>query len=406
MNIHAETSEKALLFYLLVDNSLSIAQLREDFFSSPSRRRIFQKIKELKSSGKTFNDTTLADEMEQKEDRKNILELGDGVAIGKRTEQTEQYYYVAVREVIKAHNVLEFRKEIEKANKERDPFYRIEELVKDYKQEEADPIENHVIANHTDTLRDFVNKRREGKSWGVPLKSCPRLSNALMGIREISVLIAEPKVGKSTFALQVASDIADTGAGVIYYDFENGRLNLMIRQFCRKYDRSYKNIFDSKEEMNLELLAEYKNFAIINDRALSINKIRSHIFNMKRATEQEKVFIVIDSLQKLPMKDLKERRAAIDQWLRDIEGLTTNDPGLSVLMVSEVSRQGLPKESGDIEYTGHFILRLEKVDDMKRSLYIEYARDVESGKTIGYEVDFGRWKFTETEKQGDVIPRA
>lgn len=113
------------------------------------------------------------------------------------------------------------------------------------------------------------------------------------------------------------------------------------------------------------------------------------------------------------MKDLKERRATIDRWLRDFEALKAKDPYLTIILVSELSRdKQQPKESGDIEYTAHFQLRLKKnkergkpedpepEDDFKRILFLELARDVESGKKIAqYDVDFQRWKFTEIEEK-------
>lgn len=110
------------------------------------------------------------------------------------------------------------------------------------------------------------------------------------------------------------------------------------------------------------------------------------------------------------MENLRERRAAVDLWLRNFEELKAEDPYLTILLVSELSREGQkPKESGDIEYTGHFLLRLEKnqteeeirklgFDDNIRKLWIEYARDVATGNPIKYQADFSHWKFNELEE--------
>jgi len=120
--------------------------------------------------------------------------------------------------------------------------------------------------------------------------------------------------------------------------------------------------------------------------------------------------ITIDSLQKLPMENLRERRAAVDIWLRNFEELKAEDPYLTILLISELSREGQkPKESGDIEYTGHFLLRLESnqneeeirksgYDDNIRMLWIEHARDVATGGNIKYQANFRYWRFKEMEE--------
>lgn len=275
------------------------------------------------------------------------------------------------------------------------------------------------VSAHTERFKQFLISR-DSRIWGLDIKCFPLLTRSLMGLRGIAILIAEAKVGKSTFALQVASDVAGQGVGVLYLDYENGYLNLMAREVCRKHKISYREeLFKHTEESELStpLLSalrsieeDYKHFAIVSDPALTADTLRSHISQLRNSAETRDVLVVVDSLQKLPMESLKDRRASIDGWLRDFEMLKSEDPALAVFMVSEVSRgQKLAKESGDIEYSADFLLRLRKnkeksnpedpepPDDMKRKLFIEYARDVESGRCIHYEADFDLWTFTEEE---------
>ena len=139
---------------------------------------------------------------------------------------------------------------------------------------------------------------------------------------------------------------------------------------------------------------------------MSIEKIKRDIDQLRKKNKVERVLIVIDSLQKLPLESLKDRRASIDDWLRKIEKLNANDPDLVFLLISELSREGQkPKESGDIEYSAHFLLKLDTAlteneierfgDDGIRELKIEYTRDVRSGIQIKYKVDFNFWRFEE-----------
>jgi KaiC/GvpD/RAD55 family RecA-like ATPase len=250
-----------------------------------------------------------------------------------------------------------------------------------------------------------IESGRRGACRGLSMKDFPRLTRALDGLREIVVIVAVPKAGKTTVVLQMGSNVADTGAAVIYYDFENGPLSLLAREFCRKYRVDYwEELFnkDSRWEPILEKLnlfqADRKNLAFVSDRKLTLDTIRTQIREMRAVTNQEKVLIVVDSLQKLPMR-LDERRAGVDTWLGGFEELNSQDPNLTILLVSELSREGLPKESSGIEYAAHFLLRLrngEKGDEPRR-LYLEYARDVQASREVGtYECDFRYWEFKET----------
>ena len=249
-----------------------------------------------------------------------------------------------------------------------------------------------------------IENGRRGEYLGFVLRNFPRLTRALNGLREITVLAAEAKAGKTTLALQVASNVADTGAAVIYYDFENGPFSLLIREFCRKYRVPYwEELFNKDQpwEPIIEKLNRFyldrKNMAIVTDRKITIETIRSQVRELRAISGQDKALIVIDSLQKLPMKNLRERRAAVDLWLRGFEELKSQDPNLAIILISELSREGgKPKESGDIEYTGHFLLKI-KVDNSERHLFLEYARDVEAGRDVGtYRCNFSFWEFTET----------
>ena len=60
-----------------------------------------------------------------------------------------------------------------------------------------------------------------------------RLDTALGGIHGINVIGGAPKVGKSTFLIQIASEMALRHIPVLYYDFENGRQKIYRRTLSR-----------------------------------------------------------------------------------------------------------------------------------------------------------------------------
>lgn len=408
--------EKAILGYMILDNSLDSELLKAKYFFYDKNRLVYETIENLKKSEeKTISIEILATELDGKVEAAYISSLLDGLH-GLRTGLLEFHFKNDANKLIQVNKEQETKRLVSKIIKEPDFIPQLKEILESYELEAIEPIEKFTLTHHADKFKEFIEKKRRGEFWGLEIKCFPRLTSALMGLREIIVLAAEPKVGKSTLALQIASDIADQGAGVLYYDFENGRMNLMARELSRKHNITYTELLghgssnaEQIETALKHLQEQYKNFAIITGSRLTIEKITGHVFQMRQLTKQENILIVIDSLQRLPMKDLKDRRAAVDTWLRDFEKIKREDPSLTILMVSELSRAGKPKESGDIEYTGHFLLKLKKnqtVEEIgkfgesgERRLYLEYARDVRAGLTIKYRADFSYWKFIEEEER-------
>ena len=407
--------EKAVLFYLI--EGFDSSRLDESLFSYPDHRLIYKEIQAIKSHGNSLDFVILAEKMGKTHPEikpSYITSLGDDAIKGKFG---ESYFRDYVNQLARLQKEKQIKSMIAGISGEPDFIPSLKEILKDYEPDEMANIEDFSISSHTQELKSYIETRQGLKYWGHEIKSFPVLTSALMGIREITVLAAKAKTGKSTLALQIASDLHKQGVGILYFDFENGRFNLMAREISRKLSVSFEEIFQESGESEaliksgLLRLDEYKNFFIVTDRKLTIEKIRAQVKQIRNLMDGRDVFIVIDSLQKLPMENLRERRAGIDFWLRGIEEINAEDPGLSILLISELSREGgKPKESGDIEYTGHFLLELqanqteeelaERGDDNIRKLFIRAARDVQiPAGPLKYETDFRYWKFSELEEK-------
>jgi len=416
MKAEQKATEKAILGYMILPDLLDSKRLETKHFSSESHKDIFKAIGRIKKRGDVVDYSTLASELKGKVASSYIISLHDGLPLGLKTGQSNYYFQSHINKLFQINKEQEIKRLVSKCTEEPDFIPQLQEILSDYRPEEPDLFKSFSVASKVEDLKELIKQKQSGELWG--LKTCfDKLNQALNGLREITIFSAKPKTGKSTFALQLASSIkSNEGAGVIYYDFENGIYNLMIRLLCQKFNVAYReNILTKAERPELvegafhRLVNDYKNFLIVNDRSLTIGKIQNHVTRLKKQSGEDRAFIVIDSLQKLPLESLKDRRAAIDKWLRDFEGLKRDVPDLAILLISELSRAGQkPKESGDIEYTGHFLLKLENNrseeeikeigDDYIRNLYLEYARDVQAGITIAqYEADFDCWKFKEIE---------
>jgi len=403
--------ERAILFYLT--DGLDSDLLKPELFSYEKNRLIFEEIKKRKKQGKPVDVISLIDSLKNKVPSSYLLDLDQGVIRGTYKEKYFKHY---VNQLIKNYKEKEVKRLIGELIHEPDFIGHLKEVLDSYELEDDLSIEETSFVNNFENFLKHIELRRQNSVWGIPINSFPKLNKALMGLREITVLAAKPKSGKTTFSIQLASDALDEKTAILFYDFENGVFNLMMKEICRKFYINYCRellnpeiswpVIIQKIGDPLEFKEKYKSFIIQSGISLSIEKIKRDIDQLRKKNKVEKVLIVIDSLQKLPLESLKDRRASIDDWLRKIEKLNANDPDLVFLLISELSREGQkPKESGDIEYSAHFLLKLDTAlteneierfgDDGIRELKIEYARDVRSGVQIKYKVDFNFWRFEE-----------
>ncbi len=242
----------------------------------------------------------------------------------------------------------------------------------------------------------------------------------LGGVHGLNVIGGAPKVGKSTFLIQIASEMALKKIPVLYYDFENGRQKIYQRTLSRLARVSSEQLAERASEKSvIAARSKIKRimffWRVINDRKLTPELMRKHIDFIRHETRSEYTVVVVDSLHKLPFKDFSERRTGIDAWLRQMESIRDNMQ-VSFLVISELSRGaagsyeeephlGVFKGSGDIEYSADNAMVLfpvgnsnglggEAVEKCNR-LWLVASRENSPGCLADYRVDYPYWGFTE-----------
>ena len=251
------------------------------------------------------------------------------------------------------------------------------------------------------------------------------LDTAIGGVHGINVIGGAPKVGKSTFVIQIASSMALKNIPVLYYDFENGRQKIYQRTLCRLARLSASQLRSGMSEEKRQRAQAATNslekmlffWRVINDRKVTPELMRKHIDFIRHETRSEYTVVVIDSLHKLPFNEFTERRTGIDAWLRQMESMR-DDMHVSFLVISELSRGaadsgayreephlGVFKGSGDIEYSADnaMVLFPEIPEDgglaaktgMQSTLWLVASREHSPGRVASYRVDYPYWGFTE-----------
>ena len=266
-------------------------------------------------------------------------------------------------------------------------------------------------------------EREKGKQLLGLSAGFEKMDHALNGIRGINIMGGQPKAGKSCFFMQITTDMAGRKVPVIYYDFENGRQKIYARTLCRLSRLSEKQmrlkapeagVTKKLQKAHLALKERLHYFRIVTDRKLTPDIMRRQIDFLQRETRKDHALVVIDSLHKLPFKNLSERRTGIDEWLRHLEAIR-DEQNASFLVVSELSRDeggrysekpdlGSFKESGDIEYSADNAMILspdwDPLDPFSREerqgkLWLVASRESSPGKIAEYRLDYPFWGFKE-----------
>lgn len=254
----------------------------------------------------------------------------------------------------------------------------------------------------------------------------PLLDNALGGVHGINIIGGSPKAGKSTFCIQLASEMARHHVPVLYYDFENGRQKIYLRTLCRLSRVDIPLIvsgnLDAAQTQQLQQaqMAMQQLFfwlRVVNDRTLSPEIMRRHIDFIRHETNSPYTVVVVDSLHKLPFKDITQKRSGIDGWLRQLEAIR-DEMSVSFLVISELERgpdgqfERIPqlgsfKGSGDIGYSADNAMVLvpawDPMDNISpgertNELWLVASREHSPGCVATYRLDYPYWGFIEEKK--------
>jgi len=271
-------------------------------------------------------------------------------------------------------------------------------------------------------LISFLEREKGKTLLGIPT-GFEKLDRALNGLRGINILGGPPKAGKSCFFMQISTEVATNSIPVIYYDFENGRQKIYTRTLCRLSRLSEKEIrldqLDDAKQMRLDSAKERIQtilpfFRVVTDRKLGPDLMKRKIDFLQHETGCDFTLVVIDSLHKLPFKNLSERRTGIDEWLRNMESMR-DEQNVTFLVTSELSRgeggrydrtpdMAAFKESGDIEYSADnaMILMpdwdpLDPISEKERqnTLFLVASRENNPGKVADYMLEYPLWGFRE-----------
>lgn len=229
------------------------------------------------------------------------------------------------------------------------------------------------------------------------------------------ILGAISSLGKTTFILQMADQIAKNGRDVLFYSLEQSRHELIGKSLSRETAliseqwgvnkaKKYRDITNAERhksfkpddfEIMAQAISEYKEraqhlYIIEGVGDIGVKDIRAKVEEHIRKTGQRPI-VFIDYLQIILAPDDKNRsdKQVADMNITDLKRLS-RDLKLTIFGISSFNRDNYTasvnmaafKESGAIEYSSDVLIGLQFAD-------IKYAQDKDSknGKSVNEQIN-------------------
>jgi Replicative DNA helicase len=240
-------------------------------------------------------------------------------------------------------------------------------------------------------LRREIEESKTRKLVSTGMKELDKLLDGGMNTG-LYILGAETSMGKTSFALQIADHMAESGIDVLYFALEMGRFELMARSLSRIVGdyvdaedeteglASMRDIMDGRRHASFsqakqasiafafERYESYSNRIFIHEGVgnIGVEQIRQAVEEFT-TTMGEPPIVFVDYLQMLAPYDIRAtEKQNIDRALLELKRLS-RDLGAIVIVLSSFNRQSYGnsarnssfKESGTIEYTADILLALE-----------------------------------------------
>lgn len=207
------------------------------------------------------------------------------------------------------------------------------------------------------------------------------LDEVSLGLQGLWVIGAGTSLGKTTFVKELADMVSQNNENVpvLYISYEQSSFELTLKSLSRlsRVDTRaiQKGRLDSDEFERLsEAMGKYSEvsgniYTIEADNYTDINKIKTYARRILRNHNAEKLLIIIDYLQLIPVRDgfYKSEKEKVDKICSDLKRLS-RDLDSPVVAVSSLNRTAMTLDSSKS--------KRPSLASFKESGGIEYATDI------------------------------
>ena len=348
----------------------------EDFYLE-SHQKIFEVLKDLNNEGIPVDITIISDRLESAKELSSVGNLEYLIEIANFVPSASNVdYYIKI-----VHDKSVLRKLIEASNEISTASYTTDAPVNEILDEAESKIFNVVQKRKTSEFRNIqdvvfkaqsdLEKLSETKSEITGLSTgfyeFDKLTSGLHE-NELIILAARPGMGKTAFALNIASNVArNTKKNVAIFNFEMSAEQLVNRMFSSigqiNFGKFRNGNFDNEDWKRLSesvsILAE-TNIKIDDTPGSTISDIRSKCRRLA-STDEGLALVVIDYLQLITgsAKNANNRQQEVAEISRGLK-MMAMELHVPVIALAQLSRsvEGRPdkrplmsdlRESGSIE---------------------------------------------------------
>ncbi len=390
-NINAEAS---LLGCLLLNGDLydlvEQVGLTPDDFYELRHQIIFRAVIDLRTVGKTPDVITVSDHISDPDDSAKVGGLPFLAELTDSAPVTSERALVEYAEIIKEKSL--YRKLIKTCDTTSERSYRQDESfdeIVDTATSELITLQNARQVSSIVPIKDLVDKelselkeRLESDQSIIGISSgYPLLDEMTAGFKpgDMIVLAGRPGMGKTSFALNMALEIAKTGNTVAFFSLEmpsSQLLNRIIATECCINSKNFLTGRMEKDELNrlwhnIDDISKLPIF-IDDTSSCSISDVRSKAKKIKKDSGRLDA-IFIDYLQLMQSTVFKDDRVRqVEHISRNIK-LFAKDMGIPIVALAQLSRNvesrtsKIPmlsdlRDSGAIEQDADLVMFIHRED--------------------------------------------
>lgn len=243
---------------------------------------------------------------------------------------------------------------------------------------------NTELRNTTDILEDYLSYIQDDKQVKKVRTGFNKLDNLLNGglPNGLITLGAIPSLGKTTFALQVADNMASMeNTKVLFFSLEMTRFDIISKSLSRlSYltdeleNYTFDDLLSNNDDVDFTtLLSKYEPIAnnlYTIDYIYDIRDIEAFIRQFNNLHKNENIIVIIDYLQYILCGNNGNDKQVIDTITKRLKELA-KDLNICIIEISSLNRTNYSgsitmesfKESGSIEYTSDILMGLEYVNN-------------------------------------------
>ena len=387
--------EKAMLFYLIFDDENY--ELSEKDFLDYKNRIIINAIIELKAKKEEITILSLNEKIQKPEILEYIVHLGDYI----RKETAENVYF-KIKEYTKKRELFSLLKEnqIKVQDIENvDVFIEtiISKMQKIEFQTQKDETFIKQVVETANEIEKNINKK-EDLSLYTGFFDLDDLTDGLHN-GELTVIGARPGVGKTTFSLQLAENIAKKGKDVCYVSLEMSEIQIIQKLLSLRTGVNSRKIRngDMTEEEKLLVGTDCMQLGELKFKLLTkVSTIQQIEIAARRLKNQDKLdLLIIDYLQLVrnngKFNSREQEVADISRTLK-LLSLDLEIPIIALCQLNRNANKQQPtladiRESGAIEQDADNVIFLYQENTENNIVFVDLQKQ-RAGNTGKIELKF------------------